>query len=208
MTSFDDLPKRFARRWARFSLRGLILGVTLLAVWLGVQFQRAREQQRLLSAVRQMGGHVTVGPERPVWQRLLFPSLNNGFRKPVREVHFLGPDVGDEDLDELVDVLQGLRGLREVTLVETSVSHEGETTLQRRLPGVHIRRVRPVLYLAQNHGRASDLSYLSDRFDRSDLSARLRYPRSAAASSRCIGARSATISCGGVSATTVDSALP
>ena len=47
------LPKR---RWLRFSVRTLLLAVTIFCVWLGWQVRIVRERQRLLSEIVEYGG--------------------------------------------------------------------------------------------------------------------------------------------------------
>ena len=44
------------RRWLRFSLRTLLILITIFAVWLGWHMHRRREQQRVADAVRERGG--------------------------------------------------------------------------------------------------------------------------------------------------------
>lgn len=52
-------PKR-PRRWLRFSLRTLLILITIFAVWLGWKMHLRREQQRVLDAVHARGGTSTM----------------------------------------------------------------------------------------------------------------------------------------------------
>ena len=55
-----DPPNR-KRRWFQFSLRTLMIGVTLLAVlcgWFGMKVERARKRHEAVEAIRKLGGYV------------------------------------------------------------------------------------------------------------------------------------------------------
>jgi predicted xylose isomerase-like sugar epimerase len=51
----ETKPKR---RWFRFSLRMLLLVVTVLCVWLGFNVNAARRQKEAVQAIRLAGGSV------------------------------------------------------------------------------------------------------------------------------------------------------
>src|ERR1051325_8963858 len=46
------------QRWLSYSLRTMLLVVTLFCIWLGVQVDRAQRQKRQVKAIEQLGGHV------------------------------------------------------------------------------------------------------------------------------------------------------
>ena len=58
----------------------------------------------------------------------------------VIEVHFLGPTVGDEDADRLVEPLRRLKGLETVKFVESAVTLTGARALEAQLHGVKVDR--------------------------------------------------------------------
>jgi hypothetical protein len=49
----EQKPKR---RWVRFSIRTLLIGVTIFCVWLGWQAESARERIALIKLVNKTGG--------------------------------------------------------------------------------------------------------------------------------------------------------
>src|SRR5437763_10676987 len=51
-------PTRSQRRGLRFSLRTLLIAITLFCVWLGVSFNRANRQRRVVEAIKAFGGDV------------------------------------------------------------------------------------------------------------------------------------------------------
>lgn len=46
------------RRWFRFSIRGVLVAITVLAVLLGFKVEQVRRQQAVLAWVRQLNGGV------------------------------------------------------------------------------------------------------------------------------------------------------
>jgi hypothetical protein len=75
----------FSRRWLRFSLRALLVAITLLCGWLGWEMNHVHERQRLLSEFRDQEAYsftihwhnpcVTGEPPRkptiPIWRTWL-----------------------------------------------------------------------------------------------------------------------------------------
>jgi hypothetical protein len=51
-------PPKSRRRWFRFGLRTLMVGITLLCVWLGVICNRANRQKQAVEAITKAGGLV------------------------------------------------------------------------------------------------------------------------------------------------------
>src|SRR6476659_4651164 len=49
---------RMKSRWFRFSLRTLLLLITALCVWLGIQVNAARRQREAVAAILKAGGRV------------------------------------------------------------------------------------------------------------------------------------------------------
>jgi hypothetical protein len=72
-------PQQRKRRWLQFSLRTLLVAVTLLAVWLGLWTDRARRQRVAVQRVRELGGDIRYDyenqkggqPPGPEWLRRL-----------------------------------------------------------------------------------------------------------------------------------------
>ncbi len=52
-----DKPKP-KRRWLQFSLRTMMLVVTVFCVWLGITAKRARDQKQTVEAIQDLGGTV------------------------------------------------------------------------------------------------------------------------------------------------------
>ena len=84
----ETKPKR---RWFRFSLRALLVLVTLTCVWLGLKVNAARRQKEAVDAILKVGGEVVydyqmfpeghareflldsnAAPSEPAWLRKLF----------------------------------------------------------------------------------------------------------------------------------------
>lgn len=62
------------RRWFQFSLRSLLVLVTVFAVWLGLQVNRANRQRRAVEAISAMGGQFSYDYQRQPKRPSPFPS--------------------------------------------------------------------------------------------------------------------------------------
>lgn len=102
------------RKWFQFSLRGLIVALTIGCVWLGWQVEGARRQRKAIAAIELLGGgtkykwevspndglrRVGVRPDCPLptWLRTL---LSDDFLFNVTTVG-LGPKATDDDVEWL-----------------------------------------------------------------------------------------------------------
>jgi hypothetical protein len=108
----SEAPKKSRRRWAAFSVRGLLLLVLLVALWLGWAVHKAREQRAAVQAVGKFGGFVrydwefVVGPVnvppgnllwKPTWGK-----LTPGRRPPAPG--WLRRALGDEYFQDIAHV--------------------------------------------------------------------------------------------------------
>lgn len=117
-TTARPKPSKPTRRWFQFSLRTLLLGMTLFAVWLGFWTLRARKQKEAVDTFRRPG--VTVGYDSvyveqssyrpkikrssPAWLKNLvgidfFDSVTTLWITPDRDLP--GQPITDADLEHL-----------------------------------------------------------------------------------------------------------
>jgi len=87
-------PKR-KRRWFRFSLRTLLVVLTLLCVWLGIKVNSARNQRQLVAKVHELGGQVKYDYE------FLAPF---GQISPPPEMDWLSRNLGVDYFHDVVSV--------------------------------------------------------------------------------------------------------
>jgi hypothetical protein len=108
MVSRETGAPRQPRSWFRFSLRALLVCITMFAVWLGWQMHRRREQMRVVAAMTARGG--TVG--------LMIPDLS--WRSRVQ--------IYDQDLN----ILEAAPQVRTLHIADNHVTDEGLATLRNR----------------------------------------------------------------------------
>jgi len=120
----------------RFSLRTLLVLITLLGIWLGLQGKRARDQKEAIQSIlapdknndvavyydyqlddagQYLAAAVPPGPE---WLRQL---IGDHFFISADSISFYGPDVSASQLEPL----KRLPGLKSLTFSSTSFSDEG-----------------------------------------------------------------------------------
>jgi hypothetical protein len=126
-------------RWYQFSLRSLLIFVTLFAIpcsWLAVKMKQARRQKETVEAVIKLGGiveyddgtdslHSKKGAtvSGPTWLRKIF---GDDFFRNVTYVGFDDPKITDAD----IKLLEGLLQLQRVSFWGTSVTVDGLKQLE------------------------------------------------------------------------------
>jgi hypothetical protein len=129
--------------WARISIRVSMLLVLTIAVPLGWQVNRTREQRVAVEAVQRYGGSVHFDyefvsgalipggtPRGPRWLRMM---LGDEYFRKVRLVNFdyersIGAIVHNpnvEACDELLKKISGLPGLKTLRMKKTQATDEG-----------------------------------------------------------------------------------
>jgi hypothetical protein len=107
----ETKPKR---RWFRFSLRTLLVAVTLLCIWLGWQARIVQERKGLLELLTQSGGHAAdmsalSGPVFKGTTLKINVGLGPGFKSKAVEIH---PNQAN-----LASYIRHLFGDREIGLI-------------------------------------------------------------------------------------------
>ena len=134
----DRTTKKPRRSWLQFSVRALLLAVILIAVFLGVQVNRARTQARAVAAVKAYGGFVHYDyeyvsgayksgcePWAPSWLRA---AIGDDFFRTAVEVNLIYDGTGAAQVqtartdDAVMPVLRDLPGLKTLCI------HEGQAT--------------------------------------------------------------------------------
>jgi internalin A len=112
------------RRRLRFSLRGVLVAIAVIAVLIWIPIQRAKNQKLAVEKIRELGGVVKYDfvkfggsqPPAPLWLHRL---LGDDFFYNVWDVSFDNSKINDEDLNCLRDFPQlenlALRGCKNLT---------------------------------------------------------------------------------------------
>ena len=135
-------------RWFQFRITTLLVLTAIIAIWLGVQANRARDERRGAAAVRDAGGTVRFD-----YQYSDDGSLTADATPPGAKV--IRKAVGDEYFTRVVEAnantqrftnsdlaqLEGLKELRSLRVFETDITDEGIRSLEQleRLEVVDLR---------------------------------------------------------------------
>ena len=113
------------RRWLRFSCRTLLVMTTLVCVWLGVEVKRARDLQKAVALVSNLGGQVVYdyeqkddqlgffswegSPAAPGWLRT---AVGEEFFVEVNAVNFIEMQLDDAAFERMIEGVARLRSLK------------------------------------------------------------------------------------------------
>jgi len=117
----SEKPKR---RWYQFSLKTLLVVLTLTGFVLGMAMLPAERQRRATQRVRAMGGSVYFANPRPdesAAASYLRKWLSRDYFDAVIEIDLVGSNVTDGDLKDF----QGLTQVQRVFLDDTKVTDDG-----------------------------------------------------------------------------------
>lgn len=158
----DAVTPTRQRRWFQFSLRTVLVVVTLLCIgpggYVAYEQRKARKQKAAVEAIEKLGGEVRYDRTTPVRSGMLRQILGDESFGNVTEVLLANSqvtDVGLEHLAELTDLeilgltdtqvtdgglahLAGLKNLDHLWLYDTQVTDAGIAELQKALPGCKI----------------------------------------------------------------------
>jgi internalin A len=126
------------RRWMAFSLRGMLLVITLAAVWMGYLTNRAVQQRRAVAAIKQLGGEVAYDwefakPDRrrswpnnvephPPGSRWLRKLVGDEYFQRVREIDLHNRDSELPRAGIGLPSLSGLSHVREIDITGFELS--------------------------------------------------------------------------------------
>jgi len=112
------------RRWLSFSLRSLLLVMTVTAIGLGLYVKRLRDRKAAIATIEKLNGvtgHKYLGP---AWLRKLVGD-DKYFYDPAG-VHFnTQPSLTDDELRQVVRHLEKFARLRDLTLAGSGVTDAG-----------------------------------------------------------------------------------
>ena len=120
----------------RFSLGSMLLLVGFVGVVAGLRAQANSRNSQAIMTLRDLGGQLDLPPSS-------LSSWLIGSSTPLEEVSFLGPQVGDEAIDDIIEA-NSVLNVNRLVFTETRLSTNGEQLLRRKLPSVEIEVITPV----------------------------------------------------------------
>lgn len=134
----------------RFSLRSLMLVVTLFSIWMGHYLDSVRRRREAVQSIERLHGDISYdydlleenGIEEPRWKRWVRSRLGAEYVAQVNTVWFSGREVGDggiscfhwpksEICDDELKMFQDLPAVTELGLRDTGITYGGVRHLKR-----------------------------------------------------------------------------
>ncbi len=125
-----------SRRWPRLSLRFMMLSIAILCVLAGLRTRIVERQTRAVNVLQQLGGQLD---KPPMTMSAWFTGI-----PPIDELIFLGPKVGDESIDDIINA-STILDLNRITFMETRISQQGQQSLRTQLSNVELEFITPIL---------------------------------------------------------------
>lgn len=136
-----------SRRWFQYSLRGFLVVLTALSVWLGIMVKRKQDEHEAIKVIESAGGEVQYGwesierdpfpldpaPRGPAWLRRL---VGDDYFQEVETVDLMktgNSSLAESEIMALVPTLQRLPWLKELR-VPPDLSKNGINELRAALP--------------------------------------------------------------------------
>ncbi|HVW35760.1 MAG TPA: hypothetical protein VHB99_00595 [Pirellulales bacterium] len=134
----------------RFSLRSLMVVVTLLSIWTGYYLDSVRRQRQAVQSIGRLNGSITYdyelleenGIEEAKWKRWVRSKLGDEYVARVDQIWFCGRDVGgggyrcffwpkSDICDDDLEMFRDLPAITELGLPDTRITNGGVRHLKR-----------------------------------------------------------------------------
>jgi hypothetical protein len=111
-------------RWFRFSLRTLLITMTVLAIWLGLYVKSFRERRAAVAAVDQLEGWLSIKTIVPTWLQS-FVSDEKYFWRPVAVRFNPAHPISDDQLRSMTPHMLKFADLTYLNLYRSHVTDAG-----------------------------------------------------------------------------------
>src|SRR5262245_44436119 len=112
------------QRWLRFSLRTMLVAMTVLAIWLGLYVKSYRDRRAAVAAIENLGGVMGIQYMGPEWIRNRVKD-EKYFWDPAG-VHFSNDDdkLTDADVATVVAHMTKFQRLRDLSIPGTKITND------------------------------------------------------------------------------------
>lgn len=121
--------------YPRFRLFGLLLFISVVAIFLGVTTNAARNQAAVVAPIRGLGGSINHNFHAPSWMNRAF---GDDYLSEVVGIELSFTDTSDEDIERIFPNLKEMQSLLWIRLTKTNVTAAAVSKLQEQFPDVNI----------------------------------------------------------------------